>query len=557
MLAIMFIGTNGFSGALVGIGVAVIVHGRTVQIPGNDSTIFYKTYRRTASAWWCACAMVSVGLFFGIFQGGGVAAFLMFVMAVAFGAAAHVAGGGKLPFLDDEDENLPASTPEDRAYYSIGEHLFEESGLTVKSSETGLPLRPEIISRGVDSKGRVWLEARVVRGQQTVEDVAARSGRIASEWDVPRVAVTEPRPHVARITAIIQETRLVGPVEWKAQPVARDVVEYVSSLNLGAYVEDGEPFVMNLKERNFVLGGQPGSGKSSFTNALLAHLAQHPDIRIAFVDLKQGVEAAPWAPRADQIIEADDEGDDADDDFGDDLDALDSLDEPTSGQLNLGRFLAGAISDMNRRYSRMKKAGVTNAWDEKFLGPSEPLKVIVIDEIADAFVSDSKQRAAMSDKIVTALKMVIQKGRAAGYVLLMATQYPKEENLPNSIRQNVSNAVAFRVRDDSGSMAILGRNYAATSRATDPAQITGSERGQAVIVDESGAAQRIQCSWLDKATKQRVVATSARLKRQWLDRPPKKRPAMEPAPARPAKTEQDSVQEEVDALLDGLDLDSD
>lgn len=541
--------TNIISAACAGIGFGILMWGETVERRGEDATVVYRDRIRSSSVLWRSTVAFGIGFALSLIAGAAIPTVLLLIITGACGVTAFISGGGSFPFMD-RDDDAPAPSEEERALRRISPRLFEEVGLTVKSRETGLMLTPEIIRGGTDSKGRPGFDAKVIPGHQTVDNVAARAKHIASAWGVPRVIVEEPEPHVARITAIMRDTRLTGPVVWQGHPISNDIVEYVSSLNMGAYVEDGEPFVMNLQERNFVIGGQPGAGKSSFTNALLAHLALHPDVRIAFVDLKDGVEAAPWDKRVDQIIESDD--DDDDDDF-DDLDALASSNDPTSGQLNFAKFLVGALRDMKGRYKRMKAAGVTNVWTEGFLGPDEPLKILVVDEIADAFLTDSKERAAMTDKIITALRRLLQKGRAAGYVIVMATQYPKEESLPNSIRQVTSNAIAFRVKDDSGTGAILGRNYAPTSPATDPSKILEeTQKGQAVIVDKSGDAQRIQCAWLDKETKRQVVAYSAKYKRQWLDRQPKQA-APKPAPVQ--REQESSLQDEVDSLLEGLDLD--
>lgn len=402
----------------------------------------------------------------------------------------------------------PEQLPEDRARAGVHRVLFGRAGLTWKRPD-GLDLYPEVQQIGEDERGRVFFDASVIPGRQTVEDFQKAGARIASAWGVPRVVVTEPHPHVARMTAILHETRITGSVMWRAAPEA-EVSEYVQQLPMGAEVETGDEWTLNLAERNFVIGGIPGSGKSSFANALLAHLARHPDVRIAFIDLKFGAEAAPWAPRADAVIS-------------------NTPDDPEAGTMDALRFISEAVADLGARYKRMIAAGVQNAWTEGFLGPDEPVKVLVIDECSELFKTDTPERAKLANRVIAQLKSFVQQGRAAGYVLLMSTQYPKDENLPTSIRENASDKIAFHVGSEKGMHAILGYSFVPESKADDPTRITVEERGQAVVVGDTGEAARIQMSWISKKTKTAVVESSAHFRRSWLDqRAPEPR---EPSPA--------------------------
>lgn len=415
-------------------------------------------------------------------------------------------------------------SPEDQARAGVQRVMFGRAGLTWKRPD-GLDVYPEVQRIGEDDRGRVFFDASVIPGRQTVEDFQKAAGRIASSWGVPRVVVTEPAPHVARVTAILHETRLTGPVQWYAAPDAA-VAEYVQRLPMGAEVETGDEWVLNLAERNFVIGGIPGSGKSSFANALLAHLARHPDVRIAFVDLKFGAEAAPWAPRADAVIS-------------------NTPDDPEAGTMDALAFISEAVADLGARYKRMIEAGVQNAWTEGFLGPDEPVKVLVIDECSELFKTDTPERAKLANRVIAQLKSFVQQGRAAGYVLLMSTQYPKDENLPTSIRENASDKIAFHVGSEKGMHAILGYSFVPESKADDPTRITVEERGQAVVVGDTGEPARIQMSWISKETKAAVVESSAQLRRSWLDKEPRGQreavPAAEQAEERRSVAFPDSI----------------
>src|SRR5262249_47626145 len=65
--------------------------------------------------------------------------------------------------------------------------------------------------------------------------------------------------------------------------------------------EYGEPVYVNLAERNILLGGEPGAGKSSGLNLIVAHGALSHDCKLILVDGKQ-VELGLWRACAGEFI---------------------------------------------------------------------------------------------------------------------------------------------------------------------------------------------------------------------------------------------------------------
>src|ERR1700747_962399 len=65
--------------------------------------------------------------------------------------------------------------------------------------------------------------------------------------------------------------------------------------------ENGEHVYVDLAERNMLLGGEPGGGKSNALNLIVAHGALSADCKLILVDAKQ-VELGPWRHCADQFI---------------------------------------------------------------------------------------------------------------------------------------------------------------------------------------------------------------------------------------------------------------
>ena len=65
--------------------------------------------------------------------------------------------------------------------------------------------------------------------------------------------------------------------------------------------EYGEHVYVNLAERNMLIGGEPGGGKSSAENLIVAHGALSHDCRLVLVDGNQ-VQLGPWRHSADMFI---------------------------------------------------------------------------------------------------------------------------------------------------------------------------------------------------------------------------------------------------------------
>ena len=115
--------------------------------------------------------------------------------------------------------------------------------------------------------------------------------------------------------------------------------------------EFGEPVYVNLAERNMLLGGEPGGGKSSAENLIVAHGALSYDCRLVLVDGNQ-VQLGPWRHSADMFIGP-------------------SLKDATQAFTEFQQI-------MNRRYDHLLATGrrkITRA-------DGEPVYLVVIDEYA-------------------------------------------------------------------------------------------------------------------------------------------------------------------------------
>jgi len=157
--------------------------------------------------------------------------------------------------------------------------------------------------------------------------------------------------------------------------------------------EDGSVVTVALPERNLLLGGEPGAGKSVSLSQLVATAALDPTCRLWLLDGKL-VELAPWRPVAEANVGV-------------------SVSEANE-------VLAHLQSEMDQRYeellaTRRRKVTASDPW---------PLEVVVCDELAHYLTSgDRKSRLEFAER----MRDLVARGRAAGVIVLAATQKPSHD----------------------------------------------------------------------------------------------------------------------------------
>lgn len=181
------------------------------------------------------------------------------------------------------------------------------------------------------------------------------------------------------------------------------------------------PVTLNLaKMPHLLVSGTTGSGKSSFINGMLVSLLKRsPEhVQLVLIDPKQ-VELAPYnsvphlaRPVATETPEA--------------VEALEWL-----------------VDTMEDRYKTMQAAGVRHA-DALHL----PYIVCVIDELADLVLSDKS--------VEPLIIRLTQKARAAGIVMVLATQRPSVDVVTGLLKSNVPSRLAFAAASAIDSGVILG-----------------------------------------------------------------------------------------------------
>ncbi|KZO00620.1 FtsK/SpoIIIE domain-containing protein [Pseudobacillus badius] len=170
---------------------------------------------------------------------------------------------------------------------------------------------------------------------------------------------------------------------------------------------------------HMIAAGATGYGKSEFIKLLITALTynQPENVRFNLIDLKGGLELGRFKDMK-QVTE-----------FGR---------NPSEAK----DILKKIQKDMNQTLDDLFEKGFK---DVKEAGQKERI-FVVIDEAAD--IADDKACMAIVTDIA-------RRGRAAGYRLIYATQYPTNETLPSQVRANIGARMCFRLETGAQSRAVL------------------------------------------------------------------------------------------------------
>lgn len=206
---------------------------------------------------------------------------------------------------------------------------------------------------------------------------------------------------------------------------------------------DGRALWGDLQKTGHILiGGKPGSGKSTAIHAgLVALLRDHaPDsLSLLLVDPKS-VEFMPYAklPHLAQPVATTADG------AAEVADWL--VEEMTRREAEFTKVGARSLVEFNRGL------GNTGHAEGRRSFPKMPLLLAVFDEVTDLVIQWGGPKA----KPFTDLIRVSSKGRAFGIVLLLATQNPKADILDTALRENSGTRIAFKVDQANQSRSIMG-----------------------------------------------------------------------------------------------------
>ena len=116
-----------------------------------------------------------------------------------------------------------------------------------------------------------------------------------------------------------------------------------------------------------------------------------------------------------------------------------------------------AVQEMEKRYSIFATHGVRDikSFNRRYPEENIPLIVIVIDELADLMMVSPKD-------VEDAICRILQKARAAGIHMILATQRPSVNVITGIIKANLPSRISFAVSSQVDSRTILDRGGAET-----------------------------------------------------------------------------------------------
>jgi hypothetical protein len=335
--------------------------------------------------------------------------------------------------------------------------------------------RSPTVGRVRDVPAGQLLDVRVPPGLTAV-DLEDRAEALAVCLEVRDVRVRRDPDNAARSTvAVLRRDPLaaMGALAWPLAEAERCSLWEPIPV---AVDEDGQPVTLRLPERNVIFGGEPGAGKSVAQSLPVAAAALDPDVELYLFDGNQ-VEFAPWTACATRTA-------------GPDM---------AQAVTVLGELGA----EMDARYAVLLGEG------RRKIAPGEGLRLIVVAVNELAFYTatgDRKQRTEFADR----LRDLVARGRAAGIIVLAATQRPSSDVVPTSLRDLFGFRWALRCSTPDASDTILGRGWATNGiTATD---VPAEARGVGYLLAEGGTPVRCKSYYLDDDTIHAIAARAAALR---------------------------------------------
>ena len=244
---------------------------------------------------------------------------------------------------------------------------------------------------------------------------------------------------------------------------------HLGSDELGRRVE------VTLAERNMLIGGEPGGGKSVALQLIVAHGALSPDCKLILIDGKR-VELGLWRECAEQFIGP-------------------SIDDA----IEVMRWLQGQIDERTEWLldHKMRKITPCLHW---------PVYLVPVDEVA--YYSATVGTPGQQKEFNACNRDIVARGRAPGIIPVEATQRPSADIIPTSLRDLFGYRWAFRCSTEASSDTILGHGWA--NMGFSATEIDPQARGVSWLRAEDGIPRRVKAAYL---TDEQIIDLAARAAR--------------------------------------------
>jgi hypothetical protein len=212
---------------------------------------------------------------------------------------------------------------------------------------------------------------------------------------------------------------------------------------------------------------------SAALSLIAATAALDENARLWLLDGKQ-VELAAWAPCAQALVGPN-----------------------TREAIALLQTLRATMED---RYTELLARGLRKIPRE----PDMPLHVLICDELALYLQEPDKEQRALFAEL---LRDLIARGRAAGVIVVAATQKPSVDIIPSSIRDLIALRLALRCSTPQSSDTVLGQGWA--TAGADASTVPIGQRGVGYLLAEGERPERLKTYYLDDETIGAIAARAA------------------------------------------------
>lgn len=240
---------------------------------------------------------------------------------------------------------------------------------------------------------------------------------------------------------------------------------HLGSDELGRRVE------VTLAERNMLIGGEPGGGKSVALQLIVAHGALAPDCKLILIDGKR-VELGLWRDCAERFIGP-------------------SIDDA----IEVMHWLQGQIDERTEWLLDHKMRKITS-------GLGWPVYLVPIDEVA--YYSATIGTPTQQKEFNATNRDIVARGRAPGIIPVEATQRPSADIIPTSLRDLFGYRWAFRCSTEASSDTILGHGW--SNMGYSATEIDPQARGVSWLRAEDGVPRRVKAAYL---TDEQIIELAA------------------------------------------------
>lgn len=275
------------------------------------------------------------------------------------------------------------------------------------------------------------LESAATRIWPNLQEGSSRVQSVASFAD-------EDNETVLRGSAVLATVRLMltDPHERPIAPFDEPATG-IDDIAIGVF-ETGARVIFRMVHT--VIAGRMDSGKSGVISALIDRLAPLPNVALIGMDLKPGApELGKWKSVLFMLAKTPDECRTV-------FEALDA--------------------EAMRRGRLMEERG----WRKWVATAAEPQIVVIIDEV----------QILVQNRMKKYIIHVAGTYRALGITLVVATQHPKDENLPATVTNNCSQKIGLATESDDADRVIFGRQ--ATRTGWTPSTIIPATRQGSFLI---------------------------------------------------------------------------